>query len=34
MDEDRVCIIKLINGNSYNEENLGLNKETGENLIL
>lgn len=33
-EEDRVCIIKLINGNSYSEENLGINKETGENLIL
>ena len=33
-EEDRVCIIKLINSNSYSEENLGVNKETGENLIL
>ena len=33
-EDDRVCIIKLINENSYVEENLGLNKETGENLIL
>jgi CRISPR-associated protein Cas2 len=32
--EDEVCIIKLMNGNVFGEENLGLTMKTGEELIL
>lgn len=34
VEEDTVCIIKLINSNSYAEEVLGVDKINGEDLIF